>query len=487
MLRDFGFYLMISAVLTTVGCTSKHKAELSGHIDYAGSSEISIEERPLHYKFSEAKSYPLSVDNEGQFQHDIPVDSAKVYLLTIDEEAYPLYLEPGKSYGLEIIRGEFPLGVEVEGYPTEWDRQFAEYYSEDEKIRDRIEDELPAFREGNSSEVIELYKSRILLAKRFLGDSPFELYYHQAVGEYLVKCLEQITYARAGGIDPGNEREKVIDKAKKLNFFTYTSLRNQRAGIRDFTNAYANTFGVHEQLEEEYGQELTEYDVKRLGYEKLDSARVSVLDHIEERRALAYSKMHLIAERIGEVSPETGEESYREFLEEFDDFPEYTEFLTSFYEDVKSVSPGQPAVPFTLPNQEGEPVSMSHFEGKFVLLDFWASWCIPCLNEFDDMRMLYEKYDRDDFEIVAISTEADSSRWRQALDRFDNPWVQLYGGNEFEQETFKAYQGGGIPFYILINREGNIERHNDIRPSFNLEQVMDSLLSVEDRSELPSR
>ncbi|MEX0995083.1 MAG: TlpA disulfide reductase family protein [Balneolaceae bacterium] len=187
--------------------------------------------------------------------------------------------------------------------------------------------------------------------------------------------------------------------------------------------------------------------------------------------------MHLVAERLGELPLEIGEPSYHEFLEKYEEFEEYTSFLRTFYEELTTVTPGEPAVPFTLPDPDGNLVSMSDFSGKYVLLDFWASWCIPCLNEFPDMKRIYENTSREEFEIVAISTEEDSLVWRQALEKFDNPWVQVYGGNGFEQETFREYKGGGIPFYILINPEGNIERYNDIRATYNLESVLDSLFT----------
>lgn len=187
--------------------------------------------------------------------------------------------------------------------------------------------------------------------------------------------------------------------------------------------------------------------------------------------------MHLIAERIGEISPQVAETSYKAFLNEYSDLPEYAEFLQAFYREVDAVSPGNPAVPFTLPDQNGNMVSMEDFLGKYVLLDFWAGWCIPCLDEFPYMRKLYKSYSRDQFEIVAISTEKDSLRWLQTIQRFDNPWPQLYGGNGFQQKTFQAYKGGGIPFYILVGPDGTILRHNDVRPSFNLPNVLDSLIN----------
>jgi thiol-disulfide isomerase/thioredoxin len=342
----------------------------------------------------------------------------------------------------------------------------------------KAESQLPSFREGDSTDIIARYKDRYKLAQRYFQNTPFSPLYHKAMGEYLVKRLEELKYQRQKrDINPEKVRQQILSEAKNLNFFSFESLYAQRAGIRDFTNAFANTFGVTDSLEQKYAQELNPYDVKRLGYQTLDSARTSVLSYIDERKALAYAKMHLIAERIGEMPLEVAKPSYKKFLDNFSDYPEYTSFLQNFYNQIERVSPGQPAISFSIPNQKGEIVKMEDFKGKYVLLDFWASWCIPCLDEFPHMKDLYNNYSRDNFEIAAISIEKDSLRWRQTINRFENPWPQLYAGEGFQQETFQKYRGGGIPFYILVGPQGKIIRYNDIRPSFNLPAVLDSLIT----------
>lgn len=470
------FYIIF--LLLILSCSKESSIEIKGTIDYIGSSEIYIEKKPIHYKYADEIKFPLNPDNRGNFSKSVPVDSQKVIFFAIDDVRYPLVAEPGKELSLMIERANFPDSVEINGYAEPWHRYYSKYLIEEQRIQQKIDEQLDEFRNAEPNDVLELYKHRYKLAKRHLGKTPLDIYYYKNVGEYLVKSLENISYRRnEKEFSPDSARKEVIQKAKELNFFTLESLKAQRAGIRDFTNAYANTFGVEDSLENKFGQELMQYDVKRLGYERLNKARVSVLEHIEQRDALAHAKMYLIAERIGEMSPKTAESSYRNYLGNFSDYPRYTDFLESFYSKVEQVSPGNPAVPFTIPNQYGEPVSMKDFRGKYVLLDFWASWCIPCLDEFPHMRELYNEYDRDQFEIVAISIGEDSLRWRQSLKRFKNPWPQLYAGEGFQQETFEAYQGGGIPFYILVDPSGNIERYNDVRPSFNLPEVLDSLIT----------
>ncbi|HBQ61883.1 MAG TPA: hypothetical protein DD671_20340, partial [Balneolaceae bacterium] len=331
---------------------------------------------------------------------------------------------------------------------------------------------------GEENNLTELSQQKYEIAEDHLEGTPLNDYYLKAIGEHLVFKVRSIEYNQRffEDFDADSARQGVFEEADSLNFFTIESLKAQRAGIRDFAHYYARTFGIYDSVKAAYDMDLSEYDIKQVAYEELNDKRVQVLDHMESRDALAHAKMYLIAERIGEQGPETARPSFEAYLEEFADYPEYTEFLTYFFNEIKSVSPGQPAVPFALPDLEGNIHTMEDYRGKFVLLDFWAGWCQPCLDEFSYMKEIYEEYSRDELEIIGISNEVDSLLWVQDVNRLELPWVQLYGGNGFQEETFKAYKGGGIPFYILVDPDGKIARYNDIRPSFNFTEVLDSLL-----------
>lgn len=471
-------FLLFSLVIMLFGCNQGNKIHLSGTIDYIGSADIYIAKQAIHYKYSEKIRFPVNVSQNGSFDLSVPVDSTQIIQFNIDDLSYPIVAQPGSSLDIQINRNQFPGSVLINGYPDPWDTRFSDFWEQDQVLLQKISSQLSGFRDGDSTTVIPLYQKRYQLAGKYFKDTPLDDLYYKAVGEYLVKRLEEIQHRRnQPNFNAEKVRRDVLAEAKELNFFTFESLHAQRAGIRDFTNAFANTFGVADSLEKQYGQELISYDVKRLGYQTLDSARTSVLQHIDDRKAKAYARTYLIAERIGEMPLNVATPSYNQFLDEYSDFPKYTGFLQSFYNEIKQVTPGQPAIPFSLPNQNEQIVQMKDFSGKYVLLDFWASWCIPCLDEFPHMKEIYNNYSRDQFEIVAISIEDDSLRWRQALAQFQNPWPQLYGGNSFQQETFSAYRGGGIPFYILVGPDGNIRRYNDVRPSFNLPQVLDSLIT----------
>jgi thiol-disulfide isomerase/thioredoxin len=468
-------YLYLMLIVFLSSCYTRDTAELFVTVPLSGSAPITLEKQPVHYKYAEKWIMDVNLNMGNSWHTSLNTSPNEIVHLKLDEISYPVVLSPGRSVSVTINRVHFPLQTEVKGYPQPWNVAYQEYLIREAAISDSISDYMPDFREGGDTPVLDLFLQRIALADSLLGNTPLKAVYYANVGEYLNRALQFVPFST----DPLQYRSEIFEFAKSHSFFSFESLYAQRAGIRDFAHNYAMSFGVQDSLRAVYGEQLAEQDIKRLGYTQLNQYREEVLEHITERKALAYAEMHLVAKRLGEISLDIAEPTFESYLEKYPEFNEYNDFLTSFHSEIKRVSPGQPAIPFTLPNQNENPVSMEDFSGKYVLIDFWASWCIPCLDEFPHMLEIYENTSRDDFEIVAISTEGDSLRWRDALQRFDNPWVQLYGGNEFQQETFVQYRGGGIPFYILINREGNIERYNDIRATFNLEAVLDSLISLE--------
>jgi len=477
MAFNHNLILFLFSCILLISCSKQTTIE--GSIDYVGNAALVLQEQPIHYKYAPVEAETLSISENGTFLLSFNKDQPTLQTIHINDEAYPVYLIPDNTLNIQITRSDFPQSVQVEGYPNNWAEKYDDYLKEINGLDSEMLQEVEKIKVGESNRLTELSKQKYEAAQKHLQDTPMDDYYLRTIGEHLVFKVRSIEYndRNFNNFDADSARDAVFVEADSLNFFTIESLKAQRAGIRDFAHYYARTFGIYDSVKSAYGIDLSEFDIKRVAYNELNEKRLQVLDHIEDRDALAHARMYLVAERIGEQSLDVATPSYEQYLEEFSDYPEYTEFLTYFYNEIKSVSPGEPAVPFAIPDIDGSIHTMEDYRGKFVLLDFWAGWCQPCLDEFPHMRDIYERYSRDDLEIVAISNEVDSLVWVQDIQRFDNPWVQLYSGDGFNEKTFTAYKGGGIPFYILVDPEGKIARYNDIRASFNFTTVFDSLLT----------
>ncbi|MGN6418237.1 MAG: redoxin domain-containing protein [Pseudobacter sp.] len=124
---------------------------------------------------------------------------------------------------------------------------------------------------------------------------------------------------------------------------------------------------------------------------------------------------------------------------------------------------GNPVMDFTLPDTAGNLVSLSQFKGKYVLLDFWASWCVPCRKENPLIVKLYNKYKDKGFTVVSVSMDKAEARkaWLEAIQKDGlGDWTQLCDVKGFAGEAAMMYYIKSIPTNFLIDPDGKFISRN---------------------------
>lgn len=121
----------------------------------------------------------------------------------------------------------------------------------------------------------------------------------------------------------------------------------------------------------------------------------------------------------------------------------------------REVVEGAMAPDFTLPDLQGKPLTLSALRGKWIILDFWGSWCGWCIKGFPKMKVCYEKY-ADKFEIVGIDCRDTEEEWKDAVERYALPWLHVY--NSKEDDIPGIYGVQGYPTKIIIDPEGKINK-----------------------------
>ena len=123
----------------------------------------------------------------------------------------------------------------------------------------------------------------------------------------------------------------------------------------------------------------------------------------------------------------------------------------------RTATVGQIAPEFDLPNPNNtELIGPEDYKGKYLLIDFWASWCPPCRKAIPHLKDLYSEFKGKNFEILGVSVDRDAKAWKKALSQENMPWKQVNVTGDDMQEVSAAYKFNTIPHLVLIGPDGKI-------------------------------
>ncbi len=121
-----------------------------------------------------------------------------------------------------------------------------------------------------------------------------------------------------------------------------------------------------------------------------------------------------------------------------------------------AIAVGQMAPEIALQDVSGKIQTLSSLKGKYVLVDFWASWCGPCRAENPNVVNAFEKYKNKNFTILGVSLDDNKANWMEAIKADKLNWLQISDLKKWESVAVSAYQIDGIPFNVLLDPEGKI-------------------------------
>lgn len=150
------------------------------------------------------------------------------------------------------------------------------------------------------------------------------------------------------------------------------------------------------------------------------------------------------------------------------DDPRFRKVIAEILEDVKI---GEPAKDFVVRLVDGEELSLASLKGQVVLIDFWATWCPPCLKEMPNLETLYERLHGSGFEIISICLDEEEYIDRARLFFANNnyPWKFVFSELGYEDHVAKLYKVNGLPSTWLIDRNGILRRVGIIGDELNQE------------------
>ena len=137
---------------------------------------------------------------------------------------------------------------------------------------------------------------------------------------------------------------------------------------------------------------------------------------------------------------------------------------------------GKQAPEISMPDTEGRTVSLSSFRGKYVLIDFWASWCAPCRRENPNVVDAYNRFKNKNFTILGVSLDrpGEKDRWMQAIKDDNLTWTHISDLKYWQSAAVPLYKISSIPFNVLVDPNGLVVGENLRGPE--LEEKLDEVL-----------
>lgn len=209
-----------------------------------------------------------------------------------------------------------------------------------------------------------------------------------------------------------------------------------------------------------YGQNWYRIDEKDSRYESFQHSRDSlnevyllpVIENLLRKHPDSYASAFVLSgsRQIGSIKQK--EQLYKLLsarMKKSDPAQKFADYI----QGLKSSGVGNTVANFVLPDPQGKPVDFKSFKGKYVLIDFWASWCAPCRKSFPHMREVYKTFKGEQFEIYSISIDENKAAWLKAVQEENNPWPQTLDTKNISQSGFAVT---GVPSTFLIDPQGKI-------------------------------
>lgn len=468
-------FITIFILICSFNTMLAQKVVITGNV-----SKVKVKEATCSYNqgllYYKAAKQAAAIDKNGNFKFEFNITGIKEVYLVIDEQQTSFYIQPGDNIFIKINYKDFDKSIVFTGYNSE------------------------------KNNLLKAYNEKFVFGHE--SDS-YQQNANRKAGDYAAYCdsllSEELSFVSAFAPKPSNEfisyfKTKLVyeNANNKLRYPSYWAYaRHKGDTLPDMPNNYFNFMDelplnndsllanpAYYDYIKAAGRHYQSYSiasdapVASLSAGLLQAAKpgtaVKAADMLQAAKTIFKNDKVL---KVYEASVIYNALRYEEFAAteklylqyvKTNAKTQYRDELTEVYNKVMKVAPGQTAPAFTLMDEKGKACSLADYKGKVVYLDFWASWCGPCLRELPYSKKLKEEFEGKDVVFLYVSIDDDAKSWKDAIAKKSISGVHV-NAPDFDHPVSQAYNISGVPTYFLIGKDGRIISNNPPRPSAEAE------------------
>lgn len=428
------------------------------------------------YLNGEVKEYFSNVLADGTFAFSVQINKGQLVRLKHGENTGMVYLEPGDSLHIYTDVVNFQRAFSFTGKAAENNRYLLKYYKENPTETNPFK--LVQYKQGihwydispemdtkmrnfETDDYIKLLNDRKENALSAL--LAHEKYHPNATSNEFKKYIEaEIVYDWAYHVLAHGHiyaKIKSIDRSY-FDLLNTIPLENDQIGnfrMRQFLNAY---------MDKLYMLDAVKADNPYLGIYRISEVKLN-----GQSREFVQSEM--ICKGFSKKYIEEMIPVYQEFLYTCNN--SFSEKVASSFEEAMQNAVGTAASNFVIRNSEAEEVTLNSLKGKTIYLNFWASWCQPCVRKMVQLKELENELTNSGVEFVHISFDRDESTWASTIRSYNFKGIHALATDGVNSDLAKAYGVRAIPQYFIINKEGKFALKPTTQSIDELKKILVSL------------